>query len=239
MDGLQDVEGSSAAKVFGISELLENVLLFLPLRELLCAKEVSTHFKATINTSLKIRQALFLEPLCSPTQKQSERLKVSKPAQDETTIFFNPLLEPFVTAQDLYEASDDSACLRLHGRHHPSRRNGDSIFDLESSDKRASWRKMLIVQTVPAVESKATHYQLPLKGHWEPLTGGFSAEKLMEFVEERRGVERILRGGSPWLFMGQISYAAEANIIGWTYGKRTPTARVQEICGWDVVDRRF
>ena len=53
---------SASDKVIDITELLENILLFLPLRSLLIAKRVSTRFSDTITHSTKIQQALFLGP---------------------------------------------------------------------------------------------------------------------------------------------------------------------------------
>ncbi|KAK5702980.1 hypothetical protein LTR97_003926 [Elasticomyces elasticus] len=52
----------SAAKVLGTYELLEVILLHLPLRQLLLCQRVNRAFKAVIDRSASIRKALFLDP---------------------------------------------------------------------------------------------------------------------------------------------------------------------------------
>lgn len=58
-----DMERTSAAtKVASIPELLEHILLYLPLRTLLLVQTVSKSFHLFIQGSIKIKRALFLEP---------------------------------------------------------------------------------------------------------------------------------------------------------------------------------
>lgn len=47
--------------VFGTAELLENILLFLPLRQLLCVQRVNRSWQACIKGSVNARRALFLQ----------------------------------------------------------------------------------------------------------------------------------------------------------------------------------
>ncbi|USW53060.1 Putative F-box domain-containing protein [Septoria linicola] len=56
---------SPSTRVFKTYELLENILLHLPLRTLLLSQRVNKSFQDVICRSQKIKQALFLEP-CSP-----------------------------------------------------------------------------------------------------------------------------------------------------------------------------
>ncbi|KAK3631456.1 hypothetical protein LTR56_016820 [Elasticomyces elasticus] len=56
-----------AAKVLGTYELLETILLHLPLRQLLLCQRVNRAFKDVVNRSAPIRKALFLEPSCRDT----------------------------------------------------------------------------------------------------------------------------------------------------------------------------
>ncbi|KAK3701548.1 hypothetical protein LTR37_015402 [Vermiconidia calcicola] len=53
---------AAALKVLDISELLEEILLHLPLRQLLLMQQVNKRFHAHINDSPNIRNALFLGP---------------------------------------------------------------------------------------------------------------------------------------------------------------------------------
>lgn len=52
-----------AAKVFDVVEMLEHVLLDLPMLDLLLAQRVNKQFKSTIEGSMKIQQALFFTPV--------------------------------------------------------------------------------------------------------------------------------------------------------------------------------
>jgi hypothetical protein len=53
---------AAASRVANTYELLENILLYLPLRQLLFAQKVNKKFHAVIQDSLKINQALFWKP---------------------------------------------------------------------------------------------------------------------------------------------------------------------------------
>ncbi|KAI7234311.1 hypothetical protein KC330_g4906 [Hortaea werneckii] len=59
--------GTSGQQVWDISELLEHILLQLPMRDLLLAQRVSRRFKAVIDSSDKIQQALFFKPAVLPS----------------------------------------------------------------------------------------------------------------------------------------------------------------------------
>ncbi|KAI7162285.1 hypothetical protein KC349_g2202 [Hortaea werneckii] len=60
--------GISGQQVWDTSELLEHILSQLPMRDLLLAQRVSRRFKAVIDSSDKIQQALFFKPaVLSPT----------------------------------------------------------------------------------------------------------------------------------------------------------------------------
>ncbi|KAK4888327.1 hypothetical protein LTR27_012778 [Elasticomyces elasticus] len=86
-----------AAKVLGTYELLEMILLHLPLRQLLLCQRVGRAFKAVVDRSASIRQALFLEPSCSDILEvvipKGRRLPVWKfLGREELKL---PLLNPF------------------------------------------------------------------------------------------------------------------------------------------------
>jgi hypothetical protein len=53
---------AASSSVLNTYELLENILLHLPLRQLLLAQRVNKKFHAVIEDSLKINQALFFKP---------------------------------------------------------------------------------------------------------------------------------------------------------------------------------
>ena len=54
---------AAASQVGNTYELLENILLHLPLRQLLLAQKVNKKFHAVIQDSLQINQALFWKPI--------------------------------------------------------------------------------------------------------------------------------------------------------------------------------
>lgn len=53
---------AAAAQLFGIHELVEDILLRLPLRQILLSQRVSSSFRNVIETSYKIQQVLFYKP---------------------------------------------------------------------------------------------------------------------------------------------------------------------------------
>ncbi|KAK5114989.1 hypothetical protein LTR85_010027 [Meristemomyces frigidus] len=75
-DRLQVVDDLVAA-VFGTYELLEMILLLTNLHDLVRVQRVSKTFKAIIDRSARIRQALFLEPMQQRENVRSPRNAVS------------------------------------------------------------------------------------------------------------------------------------------------------------------
>lgn len=54
--------GSAAAHVFGITEMLEKIIMQLPARNILTCQRVCRHFRDTVQGSICIRNLLLLEP---------------------------------------------------------------------------------------------------------------------------------------------------------------------------------
>ena len=104
-----DTPTSTGARVFGIPELLENVLLCLPLKDLLFSQRVCKGWRATWTGSVSIQHALFLKPI-RDLQVSDSDCAILKPGQRDGTIFWvtaagvrltrrpllNPFLDPFV-----------------------------------------------------------------------------------------------------------------------------------------------
>lgn len=95
-----------AAKVLDTYELLEDILLHLPLRQLLLAQRVNKQFHAVIQDSLKINQVLFFKPATTTTVEWwptaqigrrigsftvSECIWTSKGEKSEQVVIVNPL----------------------------------------------------------------------------------------------------------------------------------------------------
>jgi hypothetical protein len=79
-----------AAQALETYEMLEDILLHLPLRQLLFSQRVNNRFEFIIQDSLRIKQALFLEPTtkkcvqphqwyCDSSKQLRERLIIFQP----------------------------------------------------------------------------------------------------------------------------------------------------------------
>lgn len=89
---------SACEKVFGTWELVEHILLFLPLRQLLLAQKINKATFDVIASSTDIRRALFLKETFPPAHlvwdEASESYKVHRDANLETVF---PIVNPFLT----------------------------------------------------------------------------------------------------------------------------------------------
>lgn len=107
-----------AAKVLETHELLEDILLRLPLRQLLLAQRVNKQFHAVIQDSLKINQALFLKPATTTTvewwptadvgrklERSSECIWTSRGEKSEQVVVINPFTHTYAgSKKDLNKA---------------------------------------------------------------------------------------------------------------------------------------
>jgi hypothetical protein len=62
------LEQSPPEKVVETTELLENILSFLPLQALLTCRKLSKRVKSVIDGSLVLRETMFLRPTCVPRE---------------------------------------------------------------------------------------------------------------------------------------------------------------------------
>lgn len=88
-----------ASKVVAVTELLESILVELPMKDLLFAQKICKHWKAVIDTSDKLQKALFLKPGTATDAPpdafgfSNESGRVSKVGG---SIVVNPLLCPYL-----------------------------------------------------------------------------------------------------------------------------------------------
>ena len=157
---------SSNAGVVDVTEFLENILLHLDLRTLLCSKRVSRHFRDVIIGSSKIRRALFLEPLAQPSDTHIATTNAHEPngadgivhqclpANPPGQLFINPLLDHFL----IFNAGqgitvDGPRTIFYLGQIVANPCNHSKLHchspAPEAENLCASWRKMLIVQPQP------------------------------------------------------------------------------------------
>lgn len=90
-----------------IPELLEEVVMHLPLRDILLCQRVDTHFRDVVQSSSNIKKVLFLEPATRktaewiPYRPSNDYLAISDGAlwkisdEDESV---NPLFNPFLAS---------------------------------------------------------------------------------------------------------------------------------------------
>ena len=139
---------SAVDRVWGTTELLENIILFLPRRDLLHAKRISTRFRDVMNESSKVRKALFFEPLWEVPKAEAIAMAAYK--QPPWSFQYLPtdvgsylVLNPFF---DRYFKSD--VCTDHAFYKHPELWTSQSMIlgALTKSPSNASWRRMLLLQ---------------------------------------------------------------------------------------------
>ena len=139
---------SAVDLVWGTTELLENIILFLPLRDLLHAKRISTRFRDVMNESSKVRKALFFEPLWEVPKAEAIAMAAYK--QPPWSFQYLPtdvgsylVLNPFFDRYFKSEVCTDHAFYK-----HPELWTSQSMVlgALTKSPSNASWRRMLLLQ---------------------------------------------------------------------------------------------
>lgn len=140
----------AAAAVFGTAELLEAILLELPIKDLLMnAQRVSTTFNTTIQASTRLQQALFFKPLPGPPLNlerfNSSRLREIPSENVYHTVIENPFYDGLSQYKPLLK----------------SRRFKPLLTALQRQE--ASWRRMLVTQ--PPITTKGPNITIrrPIK----------------------------------------------------------------------------
>ncbi|KAK4507884.1 hypothetical protein PRZ48_001619 [Zasmidium cellare] len=86
---------TSASKALSITELLEDILLYLPIHQLSASKRVCRHFKSAIEGSLAIQKRLFLETGDISDSRLDGELYPSFQFADGTMPLMNPMLHEY------------------------------------------------------------------------------------------------------------------------------------------------
>ncbi|KAF2726791.1 hypothetical protein EJ04DRAFT_582465 [Polyplosphaeria fusca] len=121
-------EAPSSSRVFGVYELLEAILLYLPMRFLLLAQGVNRCWKATIDSSKPIQCALFF----LPRDPDSEPVKNELIEKVFARFFRMTLLTYHWTKKDF------KCIIKL--------KTTRDLFGKGWKNTNASWRKMLMIQ---------------------------------------------------------------------------------------------
>lgn len=166
---------AATKKALGINELLENVLFYLPMKDLIHAQKVCQQWRNVVQKSKALRQHLYLEP--QPVTTHPEACSCPDKATWTTVNSFMPmgkhaidrLPHPFL--QDLYEP-------RSHGEDYSSlwfeREDIVRILSWPSG----TWEDMLVLQPPP----KRVLLRTP------SLTKDIAFIGIIEMIEEPTGV---------------------------------------------------
>lgn len=156
---------SATSKVFENYELTENILLYLPQRDLLLAQRISKAVRSVIKTSPNTQRALFLKPADSGTityfeseEPSGSAWKVSRESDKNEHPILNHLLAPHIITAH-YLAFDkvsvlphqhNQGCTHALYSYYPCLPDAQRRRKLEAIARpEASWRSMLITQPPP------------------------------------------------------------------------------------------
>ncbi|KXT04129.1 hypothetical protein AC579_1041 [Pseudocercospora musae] len=149
---------TAAARVFGIGELVEKILLYLPTKDLLLSKRINTTCRTAHEECIKIKKALFLVPgVANNTSDEAsfpvprfsasvtllqkwwswEDYSVQLPKEARKGVSFNPLLVKMFTGQRIGVSEDRKRVCNEADLEVPT---------AQHLDKNASCHKMFLTQ---------------------------------------------------------------------------------------------
>ena len=136
---------SATIKTFEITKLLEWILLYLPLRDILLAKRASRAFRDVIDGSFKIKQALFFQPLPGFIKLRDKTIEQEITPANRIIEMPWPPLAPDLCESNPFEVHGSQFSL-LKGLYPKP-----NLQKLAESDEIASWRRMLVMQPIPGL----------------------------------------------------------------------------------------
>lgn len=147
---------TAAQQVFEIAELLEHILSFLEIRELLRCQQACVSFRSITRTSTRIRKKLYL--LASKTSVPVEGTE--KHIQDPKKPVYNPLLWNFqgLWADSRYNRETGEHILQLHALCSTMRE--PAMLD-------GSWRSMLVSQPPVKTRVFVEIHRPGVRRHWQ------------------------------------------------------------------------
>ena len=205
--------------VFNTYELVEDVLLYLPLRDLLLAQRISRNIRDVIRNSLPIQKALFFEPL---NIKHPEDEHKPMNARDIQILPLNPFLLKFGMKYDMGFLFDDTY-------KDPGLKMQANTLRIDGRYLYGSFCKMLVIQA-PGVTMK---YWAWLPGQY--LSGDGTRRKIHR---ELRMVDIVLWAEEDWGFPSRKLSSqgrVEISYLGPTNLQWTQPCTADEICGWEVL----
>ncbi|KAK5705721.1 hypothetical protein LTR17_021409 [Elasticomyces elasticus] len=201
-------EGVSDA-VLLTTELLENILHHLPMKDLLLAQRVSRKWQGVIDQSKRLQQQLFFAP------KQSRSCWEFEPGddEDESEMAVQRGFRKITTAEHyerkeqgdpwVYELGELNTLLFRSDNFKLDERVEDGGYEsfvspwcMPVRDKHASWRRMLITQ--PSVTRVSTLFEFaPAFEYCDQVFGGRTGVTAGDLFKE---VEKAVEAGCEWEF---------------------------------------
>ena len=214
--------------VFDKVELLEHILLHLPLRGLLQVQRVSRHFHAVVHGSPPIQRVLFFKPLEASIRGTGGHPTYVK---DKHTMPMNPFLANYL----LYTGIKSHNAAVTY-----KTRPFEGAIDLSYTDPAASWRKMLVIQ--PAARPLSIQSDLAPTREASLESGLTMIEMLRKGNREGRVKSDAIPPRStqfPWFEMRAARWDWWFSIDGLGHGRDVGGARskLDDITGWDVLAR--
>ena len=226
----------------GTTELRETILLHLPLRDLLLAKRISLRFQDVMAVSLRIRRALFFEPLPVPTATHINAVGIilrddphgwgPLPAGFPRHKIVNPLLDHFLTLGQMLTPTSIRSTVKVV-------LDSPSFEQLRSRNDAASWRRMLVIQPhaspfyvgdfFAASEAKSLRNGLRMNELYDIHLAHFDkSERHRRWVStfEPCSNQVMLHTGLLWAMGGYREECLRGD---------ARKNMVDEICGWDIV----
>jgi hypothetical protein len=211
---------SPGERLVGTTELLEHILLYLPLRELLFANRVAKRFALVTKGSQKIRQALYFEPLPPDGRSiQSRHSDISAPL-----VVPNPLL--------VTQFLDDNDCHHIYQgyKHKFWALQGSfmNAFRLLQSPKSASWRGMYLFQPLDLtlrIRSSSTSKDIC-------LSNGLSMDEL---VKECSELTAFRQTRFPQRFHIESDFIVDSDVESIGLIMWQDPSMLEDTCGWDML----
>ncbi|KAK4545439.1 hypothetical protein LTR36_002789 [Oleoguttula mirabilis] len=248
----------AANRVYDTTELLESILLYLPLHDSLLAQRVGGKFRDLVRTSHNCRKALFLEPLKLPTAaevaatasqdrspslpgQQPMAMREAVPAGLPTAIPINPLLNKLVEYEET-QCVEVPHRLAYHRTFVSLALSEVGIKQFQATPVGASWRRTLVIppHAVPlCVMSGYSHEPGCERSLMEGLTMGELVEMEVRYQDERAVAFPVSRGRDTLAvgLMTGLSFTVRGkDIRRVVYGQHNRT--VGEVCGWDILALR-
>ena len=122
---------SSTPEPLQIVELLEQILLHLPMRDLLLAQRVCTRWHSLVTQSKRIQRALYFLPAATPITGLRYPFNPLLACAFADYFYFSPFMEPIYIASGYLDIILKSTSKQ---------------WDESITRKEASWRKMLVCQ---------------------------------------------------------------------------------------------